>query len=87
VVYAIIVNIVIILGQIPEIKLYLRLRKEGKDLEYKAKLLETTAQLRGMKKIEDKFLLLGKWRFVIGILTLVGRFMIYAFLPLISNYI
>ncbi|NVM19807.1 MAG: glycerol-3-phosphate acyltransferase [Candidatus Lokiarchaeota archaeon] len=85
--YAIIVNIVIILGQIPELKLYFQLRKEGTHLEYKEKLLETTAQLRGMKKMEDKFLSMGKWRFVIGIIILLGLLTIYAFLPLISNFI
>ena len=45
------------------------------------KLLDTTGQMRGLKKMRAFFESLGKWRLVIGIATIVGTIAIYAFLP------
>ncbi|NVM19337.1 MAG: glycerol-3-phosphate acyltransferase [Candidatus Lokiarchaeota archaeon] len=84
VIYAILINIVAILSQIPEIKLFVQLRKEGKDKEYKEKLTEMTAQFRGLQKMEDFFKSLGTWRIVLGITVLIGTIIIYIFLPLMS---
>ena len=84
VLYAIFINIIAILSQIPEVKLYIQLRKEGKDKEYKEKITEMTAQFRGLQKMENFFKSLGKWRIVIGISTLIGTIIIYLFLPLIG---
>jgi glycerol-3-phosphate acyltransferase PlsY len=82
--FAIIINIILILGQIPEIKLYVRLRKEGKEQEYREKIAKMTAQFRGMQKMEDYFKSLGKWRILIGILTLTATIVIYALLPFLE---
>lgn len=84
VLYAILINVIAILSQIPEIKLYIQLRKEGKDKEYKEKITEMTAQFRGLQKMEDFFKSLGRWRLVIGITVLIGTVIIYIFLPLLS---
>ena len=84
VIYAIIINIIAILSQIPEIKLFIQLRKEGKDKEYKEKITKMTAQFRGLQKIEDFFKSLGKWRIIIGIISLIGTIIIYFFLPFIN---
>ncbi|TFG21674.1 MAG: glycerol-3-phosphate acyltransferase [Promethearchaeota archaeon] len=84
VIYGIFINIIAILSQIPEITLFIQLRKEGKDREYKEKITEMTAQFRGLQKMENFFKSLGKWRIVIGISTLIGTIMLYLFLPLIS---
>jgi len=84
VLYAILINVIAILSQVPEIKLYIQLRKEGKDKEYKEKITEMTAQFRGLQKMEDFFKSLGRWRLVIGITILIGTVIIYIFLPLLS---
>jgi glycerol-3-phosphate acyltransferase PlsY len=84
VIYAIIINTIAILSQIPEIKLYIQLRKKGKDKEYKEKITEMTAQFRGLQKIENFFKSLGKWRIVIGVASLIATVTIYFFLPLLS---
>jgi len=84
VIYAILINIVAILSQIPEIRLFIQLRKEGKDKEYKAKITEMTAQFRGLQKMENFFKSLGIWRIVLGITVLIGTIIIYFFLPIMS---
>jgi hypothetical protein len=84
VLYAILINVIAILSQVPEIKLYIQLRKEGKEKEYKEKITEMTAQFRGLQKMEDYFKSLGRWRLVIGIAVLIGTVIIYIFLPLLS---
>jgi glycerol-3-phosphate acyltransferase PlsY len=78
VLYGILINIIAILSQIPEIKLYTQLRKEGKDKEYKEKITEMTAQFRGLQKMEDFFKSLGKWRILISIVSLSATIAIYA---------
>ena len=82
--YAIFINIIAILGQIPELKLFNQLRKEGKVEEYKERLTELTAQFRGLQKMENYFRSLGRWRLVIVIPTLIVTLFIYAILPTIS---
>jgi glycerol-3-phosphate acyltransferase PlsY len=84
IIYAILINIITVLIQISEIKLYIKLRKQGKAKEYKEKLIKMSAQLRGMLKIENFFKSLGKWRIIIGITVLIGIIIIYIFLPLRS---
>jgi glycerol-3-phosphate acyltransferase PlsY len=83
VIYAIIVNIVFMLGLIPEIRLYFRLRKDGKTSEYREKLLTSSGYLRGMKKIEDFFNSLGPWRLILGLCILIGTITILIFLPIL----
>ncbi|TFF87559.1 MAG: glycerol-3-phosphate acyltransferase [Promethearchaeota archaeon] len=78
--YAILINIIAIVGTIPELKHYNQLRKEGKVREFKEKVTEMTAQLRGMKKMENYFKSLGKWRIVIGIISLIATIIIYVLL-------
>lgn len=84
VLYAIIINIIAILSQIPEIKLYMQLRKEGKEKEYKEKITEMTAQFRGLQKIEDYFKSLGKWRIPISIASLTATIAIYMILAFLN---
>lgn len=84
VLYAVFINIIAIVTIIPEIRIYLQLRKEGKVEAYKDKFFQSTAQFRGMLKMDNYFKSLGKWRFVIGIITLIITLVIYAFLPSIS---
>lgn len=84
IIYAILVNIIAILSQIPEIKLYVKLRKEGKDREYKEKLTKMTAQFRGLQKMEDFFKSLGIWRIVLGIISLIFTIVIYTFAALFN---
>jgi len=82
--YVIFINIIAILSQIPEIRLYNQIHKEGKVEEYKERLTEMTAQFRGLQKMENYFKSIGRWRIVIGITTLIGSLIIYAILSLIS---
>ena len=84
VLYAILINIIAILSQIPEIKLYIQLRKEGKDKEYKEKITEMTAQFRGLQKMEDFFKSLGKWRILISIVSLSATIAIYVVLTFLN---
>jgi len=84
VIYAIIINVVFLLGLIPEIKLYFKLRKEGRVKEYREKLLETSGYFRGMRRMEDFFKSLGIWRYFIGISTLIGIIAIFTILAIIN---
>jgi len=84
VLYAILVNLVVILAQIPEIKLFIQLRKQGKEKEYKEKITKMTAQFRGMQKMEDYFKSLGKWRIVISISSLIATIVVYALLVFVK---
>jgi len=83
VIYAIIVNIVFMLGLIPEMRLYFKIRKEGKISEYRENLLKSSGYLQGMKKMEDFFRSLGAWRLVLGICILIGTITIFIFLPIV----
>lgn len=80
VIYAIIVNIVFMVGLIPEMRLYFKVRKEGKIKEYRKNLLQSSGYLRGMKKLEDFFNSLGIWRILLGICVLAGTITILIFL-------
>jgi glycerol-3-phosphate acyltransferase PlsY len=80
VIYAIIVNIVFMAGLIPEMRLYFKLRREGKTKEYRETLLQSSGYLRGMKKLEDFFRSLGIWRIVLGIGILIATITILLFL-------
>lgn len=84
VIYSILINIIAILGLIPELKHFNQLRKEGKVEEFKEKVTEMTAQLRGMKKIENYFKSLGKWRLVIGVISLIITLIIYILLAFLN---
>jgi hypothetical protein len=84
IIYAVIVNIVLMLGQLPEFKIYFRLRKEGKQNDYKERLLELTAQMRGLKKMENVFRSMGKWRIIIAVLTVLGTITIFSILPFLN---
>jgi glycerol-3-phosphate acyltransferase PlsY len=81
VIYAIILNIVFMIGLIPEIRLYFRLRKDGKIQDYREEIVKSSGYLRGMKKMEDFFNSLGVWRLIIGLCILAGTITIYIFLP------
>ena len=83
VIYTIILNIVFILGLIPEIRLYFKLRKDRKIKEYRENLVKSSGYLRGMKKLEDFFNSLGVWRLVLGVCILAGTITIFIFLPII----
>jgi hypothetical protein len=61
-------------------RLYFKIRKEGKIKEYRENLLKTSGYMRGMKKIEDSFNSLGIWRIVLGIGVLVATITILLFL-------
>jgi glycerol-3-phosphate acyltransferase PlsY len=80
VVYAIIINIVFMVGLIPEMRLYFKLRREGKIKEYREKLLKSSGYLRGMKKLEDFFNSLGIWRIFLGIGILIATITLLLFL-------
>jgi glycerol-3-phosphate acyltransferase PlsY len=79
-VYAIIINIVFMVGLIPEMRLYFKLRKEGKIKEYRENIVKSSGYLRGMKKLEDFFNSLGIWRIVLGICILIATITILLFL-------
>jgi glycerol-3-phosphate acyltransferase PlsY len=83
VIYAIVLNIVFMIGLIPEMRLYFKLRKDGKIQEYRDNIVKSSGYLRGMKKMEDFFNSLGVWRIILGICILLGTITIYIFLPLI----
>ncbi len=54
IIYAIVVNIVFLLGAIPEIKSMLRLRRSGKYQEYSKSMYEASPRWRGMKEMTDR---------------------------------
>ena len=83
IIYAIVLNIVFMVGLIPEMRLYFKLRKDGKIQEYREKLVKSSGYLRGMKKMEDFFNSLGVWRIILGISILLGTITLYIFLPII----
>ena len=83
IIYAIVLNIVFMVGLIPEMRLYFKLRKDGKIQEYREKLVKSSGYLRGMKKMEDFFNSLGVWRIILGICILLGTITLYIFLPII----
>ncbi|TFG07933.1 glycerol-3-phosphate acyltransferase [Candidatus Thorarchaeota archaeon] len=54
IVYTIFINIIYILGAIPEIRLMQRFRKSGRYQEYIERILERSPQWRAMKEMTDK---------------------------------
>lgn len=52
--YAIAVNLLFMIGSLPEIRLHLKYRREGKLEAYRQGLMESSPQWRGIKKIADR---------------------------------
>ncbi len=55
--YALVVNALLLVGMIPEIKQYVRFRREGKGADI-SQVMQLTAMGRGMHKIAQRFHLL-----------------------------
>ncbi len=72
-IYAILINIIFIIGTIPEIRLGMRLRKAGKFAEYQEKLFQSSPRWRGMKKMNDRI----QSPIVRGFLVLIGLILLF----------
>jgi acyl phosphate:glycerol-3-phosphate acyltransferase len=57
-VYALVINLIFILATIPEMRLMLRMRREGKYREYMEGLYGSSPRWRGMKKMSERLWLL-----------------------------
>lgn len=57
-VYALLINLIFILATIPEMRLMLRMRREGKYAAYMEGLYSSSPRWRGMKKMTDRLWLL-----------------------------